>query len=458
MLHADRDVGRLVLFEKEHLLATRDARRAGHHDPVLGAVMMQLQRERRAGVYLQAFHLEARPVLDAVVAAPGTEHLPMQRILGAPQLFQPQHQLLHVLYVILRRHQHRVLGLDDHVVLESHRGHQAALGIQVAPVGVFAEHVPAYDVTVRVGVARLVERRPGADITPARLERHHYRIRGLFHDGIVDRVGWARLEGRGVDAGEIQIRGRAAKRRRADLRDLGYEALQFLEIPPGAEHEHAAVPVVVVGFQELEGALKLGFLHEACDAKRGALSGAALDVAVAGLSSGRDHPEGDELSRLCGAERGAHRLLEGRRVPHQVIGREYQQHRTGRLRARGNALERRMRGECDGRRGVAPAGLEECGAWRDLKLTQLLRDQEAVRLVAYNHGRGRPETLETEYRLLQEGVRPGQRQQLLGIQLARQRPQACAGSAAENDWSEHRRPRDAPAQGVTSGLPRPMAW
>src|SRR3981189_747645 len=48
MLHADRDVGRLVLFQKEDLLAARDARGAGHHHPVLGAVMMHLQRQRGA--------------------------------------------------------------------------------------------------------------------------------------------------------------------------------------------------------------------------------------------------------------------------------------------------------------------------------------------------------------------------------------------------------------------------
>ena len=40
---ADRDVGRLVLLEQEFLLATRDARGARHHDPVFGAVMVQLQ-------------------------------------------------------------------------------------------------------------------------------------------------------------------------------------------------------------------------------------------------------------------------------------------------------------------------------------------------------------------------------------------------------------------------------
>src|SRR5207302_8443454 len=32
---------------------------------------------------------------------------------------------------------------------------------------------------------------------------------------------------------------------------------------------------------------------------------------------------------------------------------------------------------------------------------------------------------------------------LLGIELAGQRPQPRAGSAAENDWSEHRRPEPA---------------
>src|ERR1700730_15999689 len=43
VLDAHRDVGRLVLFEKEDLLAASDARGAGHHYPVLGAVMMQRQ-------------------------------------------------------------------------------------------------------------------------------------------------------------------------------------------------------------------------------------------------------------------------------------------------------------------------------------------------------------------------------------------------------------------------------
>src|SRR5205823_14177827 len=98
---------------------------------------------------------------------------------------------------------------------------------------------------------------------------------------------------------------------------LGGEALELLEVAPGAEHEHAAVPVVVTRLQKLLGAFLVGFFNEAGDAKRLPARSPALDVAVAGLGAARDHAEGDELPGLRGAEGGAHRLLEGRRVPDQ---------------------------------------------------------------------------------------------------------------------------------------------
>src|SRR5438067_1312022 len=84
-------------------------------------------------------------------------------------------------------------------------------------------------------------------------------------------------------------------------------------------------------YRELPCALPVGFLHEARDANPLPARSPALDVAVAGLGAARDHAEGDELPGLRGAERRAHRLLEGRDVPDQVIGRQHQQHRTGRL-------------------------------------------------------------------------------------------------------------------------------
>src|SRR5207249_4450741 len=78
-----------------------------------------------------------------------------------------------------------------------------------------------------------------------------------------------------------------------------------------------------------------------------------------------------------------------------------------------------------------------------------------MRLVAHDHGRGRTEPLETQHGLLQQGVGPGQGQQLLGIELTRERPQACTGAAAENDWSEHGIPKEAAASRLNQRLAAP---
>src|SRR5205807_1843577 len=83
VLHPDRDVGRLALLEEKNLVSAGHASGAGDHHPVLGAVMMQLQGQRGAGVDLETLHLEARPALEAVVAPPRTEHLAVERVLGA---------------------------------------------------------------------------------------------------------------------------------------------------------------------------------------------------------------------------------------------------------------------------------------------------------------------------------------------------------------------------------------
>src|SRR5687768_8566564 len=88
VLRAERNVGRLILLEQERLLAARDARSAGDYDPMLGAMMMHLQRHRGAGLDREALHLEAIAVVDAVVAAPGPKHFAMQGSFIAPLLFQ----------------------------------------------------------------------------------------------------------------------------------------------------------------------------------------------------------------------------------------------------------------------------------------------------------------------------------------------------------------------------------
>ena len=154
------------------------------------------------------------------------------------------------------------------------------------------------DVTVRIRIAGRVQRSPGTDVAPAGIQGHDHGVRGLLHNGIVDRVGRAGFEERRIDAREVQIRLGSAEGGFADTRHLGREALQFLQVASRAEQEHSAVPVVVPRGHELAGALGIGFLHEARDAEGRAARLPALDVPVAGLGRARDDAEGCQLAAL----------------------------------------------------------------------------------------------------------------------------------------------------------------
>ena len=110
-----------------------------------------------------------------------------------------------------------------------------------------------------------------------------------------------------------------------------------------------------------------------------------------------------------------------------MVGRQHQQQRIALV-----GRQRRMRRQRDRRRGVAPRRLEHDRARLAVDRAQLLGHQKAVRLVAH-HDRGADrQAREPAHGLLQHGVAAHQRQQLLGIELARQRPQPGAGTAREN--------------------------
>jgi len=65
--------------------------------------------------------------------------------------------------------------------------------------------IAARHIARRVARPHLPERRPGADIVPPHLGRHHRRLAGMFHDGIIDRVGRARGKIGLAEAAEIQV-------------------------------------------------------------------------------------------------------------------------------------------------------------------------------------------------------------------------------------------------------------
>ncbi len=86
---------------------------------------------------------------------------------------------------------------------------------------------------------------------------------------------------------------------------------------------------------------------------------------------------------------------------------------------------------------LRPTGSNKMAGGRHAHLAQLLGDQEAVRFVAHDHGRGGVrKAREARRGVLDHGALAGERQELLGQQLARQRPEARAGAAGENHRDE----------------------
>src|SRR5277367_5226867 len=64
MLGTDRNLDRLVLVDDFNLVADRHPRRAADHDPMLGAMMMGLQRQPAALLDYDALDLEAVAEID----------------------------------------------------------------------------------------------------------------------------------------------------------------------------------------------------------------------------------------------------------------------------------------------------------------------------------------------------------------------------------------------------------
>jgi hypothetical protein len=100
---AHRDIDRLVLVHGLDVVIDGDSRRAAHHDPVLGAMVVLLQRQPVARLDDDAFHLMAVAIVDRLIAAPGAMHLDV--LFGDLRRdgLQFRHQPFQAVGVLLRR-------------------------------------------------------------------------------------------------------------------------------------------------------------------------------------------------------------------------------------------------------------------------------------------------------------------------------------------------------------------
>src|SRR5262245_60094755 len=112
VLLADRDVRRLVLGDEVHVRAARHSCCARHDNPMLGAVVVHLEAERRARLDHDPLDLEPVAPVDALVVAPRAVNAAVRDVLGPLRRVEVRDDVLDLLGVGAIRHQHRIGGFD----------------------------------------------------------------------------------------------------------------------------------------------------------------------------------------------------------------------------------------------------------------------------------------------------------------------------------------------------------
>src|ERR1700722_10614105 len=120
---ANRQVDRFVLVNERHSLVERDLGGAAHDHPVLGAVVVLLQRQAPARPHDNAFDLIARAPVDALIIAPGPVVAPMLGRFRMALRLEALDQLFDFGGLRPVGHENRVAGRDDDPVLEAYYRH-----------------------------------------------------------------------------------------------------------------------------------------------------------------------------------------------------------------------------------------------------------------------------------------------------------------------------------------------
>src|SRR5690554_4501048 len=166
---------------------------------------MHLNGKLGAGFYCNALDLIAIAVVDGVIYAPGAVDFPVVHVLVSAIVLDGFHDFLHVLNLVLVGNQQGILGFDDYQVFHAHGRHQAVVCPHQSAFSVVGDHVAGETVAIGVFVTHFPQGRPGADITPACIQRDHGGVVGFFHDGVVDGVFRAFGEDTLVHTGEVQV-------------------------------------------------------------------------------------------------------------------------------------------------------------------------------------------------------------------------------------------------------------
>ena len=302
-------------------------------------------------------------------------------------------------------------------------------------------------VALVIGRREAAHRVPRADVVPAEGAGHHGHTVGFLHDGIVDGDVRCLAE---VVADDLQQGGvagvlllRAGLAGAGGAQHVGGVLLQGFQHAAGGKAEHARVPQVVAGGQQLFGLLAGGLLDEAnhVAAAAGLLTHArdrlaGLDVAVTRFRGRGLDAEGDQipLGGQCGrlADGGAEQGL----VTDQVVGRHHQHQGIGAVAV----------GHLQGRQGngggrVAAERLQQEGGTLGLigqgQLVLVAR-QEEVLAVGHRQDLARiGHAARAPVGLHQQAFAVGQLHEGLGVPFTRDGPESGSGAAGQDDGNQH---------------------
>ena len=399
--------------------------------------MVALQRQRRARVDMDALDLEAVADHQAFEPAPGPVVQREGFGLGGAFGLQRRHRLFHLLGAGGIGHQHRVGHRhgDDVLQPDAHHFQPRILGPEQRVVAIQRGGRPRHRHAAPVARRLAPDRVPAAEIGPAGGEGHHREIVGPLHHRVIDRDILGPRPGLGRQPEKAQI-GLALGQRRLHRGDqAGRIGAEGGEDGLHREQEDAGIPQIAAGGQHLCGAGSVGLFDKAFQRQRPGGEIARIlgqfQIAIAGLGPVGADAEGHQPPGAGGLGAGLDRGAEGGGIGHHVIGGRHQHQRLGIA-----PFQPQRRGQ-HRRRGVAPLRLDQHRAGIDSRRGQLLGDDEAEIRAGQHQRRGESRPREPRGRGLEQGGFPGQGHKLLGIRLARQRPETRARAAAEKNGCDH---------------------
>ena len=135
--------------------------------------MVHLHRQLAAGLDVQKLDLKARADAERLEVAPRPVVSEVLLLLLAVRLLQALHDLRDVLRAALVGDEQRVGRVDDDEVLDADGRDERPLGMDVAVGRIFEHGVALDEVALVVSGRDVPQRRPGADVVPADVERQH---------------------------------------------------------------------------------------------------------------------------------------------------------------------------------------------------------------------------------------------------------------------------------------------